>query len=167
MPHIPSLTKLLANYPGAVYTSGDSVAELIGGTVKANFTNPQYAAYKNTCAIRVSRALNYGGDPIPFAGAGLPNPHMADRKIRTDKGGDGQWYIYSVYDMRAYLSGRYGHPKRFAGTAKKSDLAGIKGIIAFAAWHVDIWDGTTCGYHNDGFGNAAVGKQDIVVWKTT
>jgi hypothetical protein len=166
MPHIPSLAKLQGAYPGSDY-SAESVAHLIGGTVESNFSDPKYTAYKNTCAIRVSRALNYGGDPIPYGGGGVPNPHMADKKVRTDKGGDGNWYIYSVYDMRAYLSGRYKHPKRFAGTATREQLADVKGIIAFGFWHVDIWDGTTCTYHNEGFGNAAVMKENIVVWGTS
>jgi Type VI secretion system (T6SS), amidase effector protein 4 len=162
MPQIPSVATLVKNYPTG---SADAAAKLVGGTVEANYSNPKYKAYKNTCAIRVSRALNYAGDPIPAAGGGISNPFMKDKKIRTDKGGDGKRYIYSTYDIRAYLTGRYGQPKRFPGTATKADLAGVKGIIAFGFFHIDVWDGSKCAGHDEGFGNAAVVSREILVWQ--
>src|SRR3954470_11151678 len=78
---IPSLANLIANHPTGTQ---ESVAALIGGTVKANISNPAYTSYKNTCAIRISRALNYAGDPIPASAGGITNPYMADHKIRYD-----------------------------------------------------------------------------------
>jgi hypothetical protein len=163
MPQIPSLSSLRANFPGDG-NSAAAVAVLVGGSVQTHFENPNFKAYKDTCAIRVSRALNHGGDPIPQGGGGLSNPYMADKKIRTDKGGDGRFYIYSVYDLRAYLTGRYGQPKKYKKSITQTELAGenVKGVIVFAFWHADIWDGTTCLNHNGGFGQAKV--QEILVY---
>ena len=87
---------------------------------------------------------------------------MADHKIRTDRGGDHKWYIYSTYDIRAYFIGKYGAPKRFKGTATKADLANVKGIVAFGFYHVDVWDGNKCAGHGGGFDNSQV--QEILVW---
>jgi hypothetical protein len=163
MAKLPALGDLIASYPAG---TPESVATLIGGTVKSNYFDPKYTAYKDTCAIRVSRALNYAGDPIPAAGGGLSNPYMDDKKIRTDKGADGKWYIYSTYDLRAYFLGRYGKPtKVFPGTATKADLAKTTGLVAFGFWHFDIWDGTKCAGHDGGFGNAKV--KEILVWETS
>lgn len=166
MPQIPSLANLLKDYPGAD-RDGAAVAVLIGGSVQKHFEDKNFKAYKDTCAIRVSRALNQGGDPIPQGGGKLSNPYMDHKKIRTDKGGDGRFYIYSVYDLRAYLTGRYGQPKRYKKTITQSELAAqnVKGIIVFAFWHADIWDGTSCAYHNGGFGQAKV--QEILVYPST
>lgn len=163
MPHIPPLAELTKNYPGPNGGSPESVVALIGGVVEKNFNDPNYPAYKDTCCIRVSRSLNYGGDPIPVAGGGIANPYMDHKRIRTDKGGDAKWYIYSCYDMRAYLVGRFGTPKSFAGTAAMTDLADITGIIAFGFWHVDVWNGSSCVGHNRGFNNPKV--KEILVWK--
>ena len=161
MPHIPSVFNLIAQYPVG---HPDAVVNLIGGTVQAHYADPKFKDYKNTCAIRVSYALNYAGDPVPAAGGGVSNPYMTGHRIRTDKGGDARWYIYSTYDIRAYLTGRYMQPRRFPGTATKDDLAQIKGIVAFGFYHVDVWDGSFCAGHDQGFGNAAVVHQEILVW---
>jgi hypothetical protein len=155
MPQVPPLAKLLANFPGRGNEPA-AVAVLVGGSVQKNFEDKSFTDYKNTCAIRVSRALNYGGDPIPKGGGGL--------KVRTDVGGDGRFYIYSVYDLRTYLTGRYGHPKQFKSTITQDELANenVKGIILFAFPHSDIWDGSSCAYHNEEFGKAKV--QEILVY---
>lgn len=163
MPQIPPLAELEKHYPGPGGGSAESVVALVGGTVKKNFD--ESAAYRDTCCVRVSRSLNYGGDPIPAAGGGIANPYMDHKRVRTYKGGDGKWYICSCYDIRAYLVGRYGHAKkanRFPGTASMEDLAGVTGIIAFGFWHIDIWNGTSCVGHNRGFSNAKV--REILVW---
>jgi type VI secretion system (T6SS) effector Tae4 (amidase) len=157
--HPPSVDSLVLNYPSG---TPESVTATIGGTVKSNFENPSYTSYKNTCAIRVSRALNFAGQAIPRAGGGISNPFMADHKIRTDRGADQRWYIYSTYDIRAYFLGKYGPPKRFAGTAAKDDLANVKGIVAFGFYHVDVWDGKKCAGHDGGFNNSEV--HEILVW---
>lgn len=166
MPSIPKLETLLAHFPGEGNEAA-AVAVLIGGSVQKNFEDPKFTAYKDTCAIRVSHALNLGGDPIAKGGGGLPNPYMDNKKIRTDVGGNGKFYIYSVYDFNAYLSGRYGKPKKYKKTITQEQLAAenVKGIIVFAFWHTDIWDGTTCRNHNGGFGQSKV--QEILLYPSS
>jgi hypothetical protein len=163
MPSIPSVKNLLRYFPNAEI-NGDAVAVLVGGAVQRNFEDKSFEGYKDTCAIRVSRALNFGGDPIPTRGGGVANPYIKAGKVRTDRGGDGYSYIFSVYDLRAYLSTRYGQPRRYKKTVTQHDLAAenTAGIIIFAFWHADIWDGSTCAYHNRGFGESKV--QEIVVF---
>lgn len=160
MPKIPSLKLLKEKYP---LGTGQDVATLVGGTVESNYNDPKYTAYKDTCAIRVSRALNYAGDPIPPTG-NLDNPYTKG-KVRNDKGGDKKRYIYSTYDIRVYLNTRYGHAKKFKSSAKPEDLSGVKGIIAFGFLHIDLWDGTSCHNHCY-FGDSRIANDSIYVWET-
>lgn len=162
MPSIPYVELLLMEYP---HGQAADVGVVVGGTVQKNLENPKYTAYKDTCAIRVSRTLNYGGDPIPWAGGGLDNPFRPGTKVRTDKGGDGKFYIYSTLDMRAYLNTRYGKPKKFPPTATAADLKGLKGIIAFGFLHIDIWDGDKAARASY-FGDPRISKDNILLWET-
>ncbi len=161
MPSLPSIEILDMKYAAG---PKEDVAALIGGTVEANINDPKYTAYKDTCAIRVSRALNYAGDPIPPAGGGVDNPYVAG-KVRTDKGGDGKFYIYSTYDMRAYLNTRYGKAKKFPPTATSADVKDLKGIIAFGFLHIDLWDGEKCS-RKCYFGDKRILNDNILVWPT-
>src|SRR4051794_14945035 len=54
----------------------------------------------NTCVLRMSRALNYGGHLIP---AGLEG-------LATLAGADGLRYAYRVEEFRKYLVTAYGAP---------------------------------------------------------
>jgi len=155
---LPSLASLVAVYPNG---TADAVANLVGGTVKGNFFDAAYTAYKDTCAIRISRALNSAGAPIPYAGGGLINPYMDKKKIRTDQGGDSKWYIYSTYDMRAYLDGKYGRHKTFPASTGPTDLSALKGIIGFGFYHLDLWDGSKC-VHHAYFGHPKA--NEIILW---
>jgi hypothetical protein len=67
----------------AVYPKGsaENVFNLIGGKVKAN-------NFANSCAIRVSRSLNYSGHKVDY----IP-PNL------TVSGNDGNWYIYRVKEL--------------------------------------------------------------------
>ena len=155
---LPSLSNLISMYPNG---SAEDVANLVGGTVKGNYFDPTYADYKDTCAIRISRALNYAGAIIPYQGGGLDNPYMEKRKIRTDAGGDEKWYIYSTYDMRAYLDGKYARHKSYSAATKESDLSSVKGIIGFGFYHLDLWDGSKC-VHHAYFGHPKA--TEIILW---
>src|SRR5262245_36297452 len=105
-PKLPSLAALWS-----AYAPGDkpAVAKLIGGQVATQITKHHW----DTCAIRVSRSLNYAGAAIPAGGGGYINPYQADHKIRTIEGGDRLRYIYSTGDLQAYLTGKYGPPTKF------------------------------------------------------
>lgn len=160
MPTIPYVELLLMKYP---HGPKEDVAILIGGTVQKNLEDPKYTSYKDTCAIRVSRTLNYGGDPIPWAGGGIPNSFRPGSKVRTDKGSDGMFYIYSTLDMRAYLNTRYGKPKKFASNATAADLKGLKGIVAFGFLHIDVWDGEKTARASY-FGDKRIANDSILLW---
>lgn len=155
MPKIPFIEMLFMYYPTGTV---QDVANVVGGTVEKNLKNPQYTSYKDTCCIRVSRSLNYAGDPIPWAGGGIG-------KVRTDKGGDNKNYIYSTYDIRIYLNARYGYPQNFPGTATAQDLNGLQGIIAFGYLHIDLWDMNKCAGH-DRFGDSRIANDGVHFWKT-
>jgi len=84
--------------------------------------------------------------------------------VRTDKVGNGKYYIYSTLDMRAYLNTRYGKSERFTQDDKpKEKLQGRKGIIAFGWIHIDLWDGADCARHCY-FDDKRV--TEIIFWET-
>ncbi|GEM_PF-5635798 len=140
MPEIPSLDILIAKYPNG---NPEDVAKVVGGTVEEYFT--KYSEFRDTCAVRVSHALNLGGDPIPWAGGNLDNIYIKGIKVRTYKGANGKFYFFSTIDMRVYLNTRYKRAKEITPKAEaEKKLKGRKGIIAFGWFHIDLWDGEKC-----------------------
>lgn len=118
--------------------SPDSVAvkAAIGGEVTEAWLGP------NSCAIRMSHALNRIGYPVPKGHPGL----------LTVKGGDGYRYAVRVAETRIWLAEVLGTPdfdlEKTAGEPfDKAQLSGMKGIIVFhisfsdATGHFDVWDG--------------------------
>lgn len=85
----PRFSSMSAAYP---IGTADDVLKLIGGKVEDN-------NFSNTCAIRVSRSLNYSGHFISY----LP-PNL------TVSGSDGKWYIYRVVELIKYLEKNFGPP---------------------------------------------------------
>lgn len=131
---IPGFSKLEQGFPKG---SAEEVKTIVGGRVDADWI-------KNTCAIRVSRSLNYSGRPIPGS-------------KKTISGADGLWYFFRVVDLKEYLITNFGPPslvlKRTAGKAIAKELIkNKKGIVHFdvpgwsdATGHFTLWDGTACG----------------------
>ncbi|WZP00680.1 type VI secretion system amidase effector protein Tae4 [Isosphaeraceae bacterium EP7] len=130
--------KFWAEYPD-YGTSPDSAAVKaeIGGEVDA-------AWIVNTCAVRMSRGLNYGGVPLPSKFAGL----------LTLKGADGKRYALRVAEMRKWLptslgAASFNLTKKAGEAFDKTQIAAMKGIIAFdiqfadATGHLDAWDGSS------------------------
>ena len=124
---IPAFSSLWAHYP-----HGDSVSvkRQIGGNVNLAWVT-------NTCVIRISRAFNKAGAPIPSTVPGLS----------TIRGGDGKRYAYRVREFRRFLETRV-RPADLTG-----DVSGAKGIILFevsgwsdATGHFDLWDGSNCAH---------------------
>ena len=130
MAKLPSFSVLRQHYPDQ---DPDTVKKTIGGRVDADWIT-------NTCAIRMSRALNYSGIAIPH---GVPNLHVIS-------GADGKWYSYRMRELQHWLGTAFG-PADLVETdhLKRSDFAGVSGIIAFdiqfddASGHVDLWDGAS------------------------
>lgn len=134
---LPSFEALRATYPND--PTPLDIANRIGGRVGENLKNPAMPEYKNTCAIRVSRALNYAGHLVK---SGVD-------KARVNSGGDGRWYVYGVRDLNRYLTTVYGDPDvvktgASMGEVTGTDIAGEKGIIEFDSYHMDLWDGSNC-----------------------
>jgi hypothetical protein len=80
----------------------------------------------------MSRALNYGGYPIPYA------------KGQTGSGDDKKWYYYTVNNVVSYITGLFGSPDVVGVT--ESMITGKKGILLFndcgwrnATGHITLW----------------------------
>jgi len=142
----PSYDKLKENYPGDGYSSKD-VYNMIGGEVaKHYFSDENTGAEANSCALRLSRALNRSGSDI--------NPNLLpNAKYWT--GADGKFYMMRVADMQKYLTLVYGEPDIVKTSGKTditpSDFGGNKGIIDFnvsgwqdATGHLTLFNGNTC-----------------------
>lgn len=107
---------------------------LIGGKVQAN-------NFANSCAIRISRSLNYSGFPIAY----IP-PNL------TVSGNDKKWYIYRVKELIRYLKMQFGEPDFVVENKPyEKELKSKKGIIIFdvdvwddASGHATLWDGKIC-----------------------
>lgn len=127
----PKFTLMWASYPRG---SADKVFKLIGGKVIAN-------NFANSCAVRVSRSLNYSGFPISY----IP-PNL------TVSGDDKNWYIYRVAELIKYLKKHFGEPDIVVvNKPYEKEFRGKKGIIIFdvdvwddASGHATLWDGITC-----------------------
>jgi hypothetical protein len=135
--------------------SAEDAKKMIGGAVNAKWIT-------NTCVIRVARALNYAGHPIPQGFAGLT----------TIAGADGMRYAIRIEEFRKYLTHMYGPPavseiRKQLSPDVPPALAGQTGIIAFlvkgwadATGHVDLWDGEYC-RHSQYFEKAS----QILLWR--
>ncbi len=144
---LPLFGLLRPHFPGASVTPAE-VAETIGGKVLLNYKNDP--DYKNTCAIRLSRALNYAGEKHR-----IPGPaEAANYGIKVNSGDDRRWYVFRVNDLVRFLGARYGPPvdiPRPAVGSWESAITGKRGIIHFrvigwsdAAGHLDLWDSDAC-----------------------
>ena len=162
---LPSFAMLISNYP---HEGGPEVPKtLIGGEVNV-------AMVTDTCAVRMSRALNYSGFPIPARG---------HSKMYVLQGADKMWYALRVAELKAWLQTQLGPPQVAPRRGKKIDMAdytGTKGILALkihyaarpgettaAAGHIDLWDGNQFagefsqqGQEEEDFNVA----QDAVLW---
>lgn len=161
MKKLPVWDELLKNFPnheaGKVFTD-------IGGKVKLNY---DIGVFKNACATRVSKALNFsmGDHEIPFF-----KTEGADGNdiVQVSSGGKKRWYIYRVNALIKYLSMTYGTPKIVSPGNYKQTLKGKKGIIIFeikgwtdATGHADLWDGEKV--VRDDYGHKA---HNILFWES-
>lgn len=109
--------------------------------VAAIFVIAVLCATGNTCAVRMSRALNYANMPIS---AKLTKAH----KITTMTGADGQLYIFRVRELKIYLAAALGvTPVKVFKDFDKAFM-GQRGIVVFdvmgwpgAGGHIALWDG--------------------------
>jgi hypothetical protein len=132
---VPRFAELARSYPNG---SDQRIKRRIGGKVDAAWVD-------HTCAVRLSRALNYAGVPVPRGFAGM----------KVISGADGKYYAYQVRGMRPWLESVFGPPQiRARRPADRRRFLGKKGVIAFvipfsdASGHVDLWDGSTYTYEH-------------------
>ncbi len=130
---LPHFDDLLAQYPAG--TSSQQVKQAIGGGVDADFIT-------NTCAVRLSRALNYcPGHAIPKLVT-----------LLTVTGADHKRYGLRVKEMQRFLKRRYSQPTVVEaatnGVIDKTKFLNKTGIITFdvvgwedATGHFTLWDG--------------------------
>ena len=152
---LPNFDNMAANYP---IGSAAEVKTAVGGNVDA-------AWITNTCVVRVSQALNYGGDPI-----------VAATGLLTVSGVDKKRYALRVKEFRKYMVSRYGKPsvvavKGSSGLIDRSSFNGKRGIICFevkgwtdATGHFSLWNGSSVLYDggHDYFGGLA---HEAALWE--
>jgi hypothetical protein len=119
---------LLALYPQG---TPSGAKRIIGGHVDADWIT-------NTCAVRISRVLDYSGLAIP----------NGDSTLAVVSGGDKLWYSYRQKELQAWFTRRVGAPSLTLGASPdKRKLWNLKGFIGFdihfsdATGHFDLWDG--------------------------
>jgi hypothetical protein len=141
-----SFSALAASYPDHRKWSTKQLLDEIGGTVRSTLNDGI-----NTCALRMSYALNHAGAPLHWVpgvhflqGApGRPTTGPAHSPTRSDL------YVFRVQDMRSYLSRQYGQPPliydgRTPDKFRVQFSRTTQGIIAF------IWEGRWADFNASG-----------------
>lgn len=160
----PSWADMETHYPTSMVKAPFLYDQMIGGGFKGLYKN---AAYRNTCAVRMSYALNRSG-------LKLGTPPSPGGSIT---GGDGYIYWIRVSDLKPYLvqrfkgadeelqlplipaslindldtlTARFKERHKLANTWLDSKLAGRNGIVVFdvsgwsdASGHFTLWNGTS------------------------
>jgi hypothetical protein len=139
----PNFDKLWAGFPDHTkYPSLKDFYTVLGGAAAKNIYTPGFGPNGNTCASRMSAALNKAGAPINAALASTAG-------ARTLGTADGSRIIYAVAELRKYLFKALGTPAVDNTSPYGDAFRGRKGIIAFtvnwsdATGHIALWNGTT------------------------
>lgn len=182
----PAWSDMKKHYPDKTVASDDLYLHMIGGDAKRFHGHPAYA---NTCAVRMSYALNRSGLKLG----------TAPSKDGTWKGGDGYNYWIRVADIKSELISRFrgfdeelvlklipqsmtndneGMSRIFRERVKQAQefldqkLAGRSGIVVFetrgwgdATGHFTLWDGhaRSLAYAN---GHDSPEKNSYYFWMT-
>jgi hypothetical protein len=132
----------------------NNVWEHIGGSIGKRF----YGG--NTCAARVSWALNNGGSPVTGGQTNDPNTEFKGKK------GDGKNYIVWVPSLQSYLTGRWGKPDAMLATNAEATTfeAGLKPgeVAVFAGPH---HSGLIMQGYSDAYVKSDPDVMPVAVWK--
>lgn len=123
---LPSYRLLKGNYPHPTAKSTKDLLDEIGGQPRKEFSDTV-----NSCALRVSYALNGANSPVRKLG-----------NLIVYAGGDGRRYIVGVPAMKQYLTKIYGTPKEiysYGKYAKDLSTMNSQGIVLFE-WQGSIAD---------------------------
>jgi hypothetical protein len=139
----PDFDLMWAVYPDHMkYPSLAVLFNSIGGQLARNVSVPGFEPNGNTCAVRMSRALNYGTLPIAAS-------QVKALKLSTLKGADDLLYLYRVREMVTYLGSALGVTPKSVSKDFASAFSGSRGIVAFtvegwgdAGGHMALWDGS-------------------------
>ncbi len=139
----PSFELMWSSFPDHIkYPTLRELHNHIGGALAKNIDVPGFGPTGNTCAVRMSRALNYGNLPI--------SPKLVKQlKMSAMTGEDGKLYIFRVRDMKTYLAKALAvHPVKVTKDFGQAFL-GKSGIVSFdvvgwsdASGHLALWNGT-------------------------
>lgn len=139
----PDFALMWSNFPDHVkYPTLDTLFSFIGGTLTKNIHEPGFGPNGNTCAVRISRALNYGALPIS-------RKLVRSLEVSTMTGADKHLYMFRVRDMKKYLRNVLGVTPKSVSKDFGTAFGGERGIVAYdvegwsdASGHVALWDGT-------------------------
>ncbi|TRX29908.1 hypothetical protein FNW52_20475, partial [Flavobacterium sp. ZT3R18] len=98
--NLPKFSNFLLNYPShtdALYTTPSQMFNSVGG-MPLSIYNANPISNGNTCAIRVSKALNYSGVIIPNISG------------KTFKGADNKYYFLGAANLMAWMKKTFGIP---------------------------------------------------------
>lgn len=126
----PNLNALWAAFPDHdKYPTLCDLYTMFGGVAALNIGRPGFPAGGNTCASRMSHALNHGGAPVSW-------PIAKSIGVETLGTGDHHRVIVKVAHLRRYLIEVFGKPE--LDRVRPFDVAfkKKKGIVAFtvAGW---------------------------------
>jgi Type VI secretion system (T6SS), amidase effector protein 4 len=138
----PNFDLMWKNFPDhARWPTLQDLYKHIGGQLASNINVPGFGPNGNTCATRLSRALNYGGALIDVK-------LTKALKVRTLMGADRMHYIFSVRELKKYLESSLGGPSVDKKVPIGDIFATKRGIVAMdvrgwndATGHVALWDG--------------------------
>jgi hypothetical protein len=141
---IPKFDDVWHGFPDhEVYPSMGALYRAMGGSAQDAIGWDGFGEHGNTCASRVSIALNRSGSPIAPAVTARLN-------IDTLKTAEGQRIIFRVRELRHYLLEAYGAPDIDETPPFGDQYAGSCGIVAFsvrgwsdATGHMALFDGST------------------------
>ena len=126
----PDFTMMWQAFPDHVkYPTLRTLHTFIGGTLVKNIDVPGFGEIGNTCAVRMSRALNYGNFPV----SGKLTKSL---NIKTMTGADGMLYIFRVRQLKTYLHSALGIAPE---TVKKKFSDAFKGKPGIVAFNIDGW----------------------------
>ena len=140
-PHIEDAWKAFKEVYDDVGKTVSGVGTKIGGKVdyNINIIPMGQGRFENACAIRMSYVLNQNGVKIPFISG------------QTVSGGKGDWYIFKVKTMIAYLTKIFGDPDYTFKDPQEISFSDKRGILVFevdqwidASGHATIWNGNAC-----------------------
>lgn len=104
----------MSNYPDYNNYSGADVWNMIGGSLNDKYGQNSLEGTQNSCAARVSHALNESGAKIS---------NSPQHQTNRNWGGRNNRYIISASHMNSYLRSTYGAPSQTLTSASQlSDL---------------------------------------------